>query len=63
MAQNFLCQTVNKKDGIRVVHLTCDHDPSSQPIEMLINTPADQYQSGDVWLVEMTLLSRPPKLN
>jgi hypothetical protein len=66
MTRKFICQTVNERGSICVVHLTSDDDPALQPTEILMNTPSDQYhqyRAGDVWLVEMTLLSRRTNLN
>lgn len=57
--EEFVCAGVLSNNGIKRVHLTHDEfkNEHSQPTEMLINIPAEIFERGKRYLVEITELS------
>lgn len=61
MRKKFICQSADVAGTMNkalLVHDEYNKGEGSQPEYHFINNVSEQYQQGDVWLVEHTLLRR-----
>lgn len=58
MRKNFICQLAEPNNGIKRTHLVYDGNPGKQPTNILIDGPDVICDSGDICLVQITVVRR-----